>query len=420
MDIEGSTRGFLTAFFRQSGAFMLVSTLIFTAGLSYLLLTKPVYESKGSLVVKFGQDARPEAASDGKAPMQEEDANARQEIIRSYIKIIFSRDMLRDIVNEFGVYSLYPDLQKELKKGIPAEEVALNMLLEDDLKVSYDQSHVIEVAVRNVNAKVAADFASRVMEAFARKRTEIYNAPQTDFLQQQTAEARQKHEQAQKNFQNFKQEAGISAIDEELAQLLREKSELNALAYAAITEAQKRLTELETREAEMRSTYRAESPFLIRLQQTVAVARSDLERRQSDLNSAGSGSSLGTRIANADKRVAYLESKRGRYNDLQQQIKINEENYLYYLKRGEESRINNLLTSQNITRIAVMDKPVVAVKPLKPKKSIFMVVTMLAALVAGAGVSLSRELMDDRLSNPEQVYASLGIPVFASFEKESF
>src|SRR5687768_5671884 len=116
----------------------------------------------------------------------------------------------------------------------------------------------------------------------------------------------------------------------------------------------------------MKSTYRMDSPMINGFKKTVAVARADLKQRQDDLNaSAKSGSSLGTRMDNVDKRLSYLEAQRGSYNDLQQQVKIDEENYLYYLKRGEEARINKLLNSQNITRISVVDQPAVPVEPIK-------------------------------------------------------
>lgn len=420
MDIENSTRGILTAFFRQGTAFLVMFVLIMAGGLSYLLLTKPIYEAKGSLVVKFGQETRIDPNVGEQVSQTEMDATARQEIIRSYIKIIFSQEMLRALVGEFGPLRLYPELKEISKKeGIPAGELAVQKLLDNDLKVNFDQSHIIEIAVHNPDPKVATDFAAQVMASFVRRRTEIYNTPQTDFLQRQIEEAQEKFQSAQQEFQNFKQEAGISSIDEEMAQLLREKSELNTLAYAAVTESQARLAELETQLARMQSTYRAESPMLTRFQNTVAVARSDLENRQRDLSGVNaSGSSLGGRIANVDKRLSYLESHRGRYNALQQQLTINEGNYLYYLKRGEEARINNLLNRHNITRIGVVDRPVLPVEPIKPRKTIFLAVTLLAAIMAGGGVALSRELLDDRLVSPDQVYSILGVPVLTTFGKE--
>lgn len=417
MDIENSMRGFLTAFFRQSGAFLSISAIVFMAGAGYLLMTKPVYEASGSVVVKFGQDARPEASTSEQADYAESDTNARQEIIRSYIKIISSPDMLRGLVKEFGALRLYPELEGKLEADVSAEEVAVGNLLKGDLKVTYDQTHVIDIAVRNQDPQIAMEIATRIMQAFVRRRTEIYNTPQTNFLRQQIDEARQKLQGSQHDLQAFKEKAGISAIDEELAQLLREKGELSALAFSAVTAAQARLVELETQEAKMRATYRIDSPMLSGFQKTVAVARADLKQRQDDLNASGkSGSSLGTRMANVDKRLSYLESQRGEYNDLQQQVKIDEENYLYYLKRGEEARINKLLNSQNITRIGVVDKPVVPVEPAKPKKKIFLAVTLLAAMIAGAGTALSRELLDDRLTNPDQVSSRLGVPVLLTFD----
>lgn len=419
MDIENSSRGLLTAFFRQSRTFVVVFALVLTAGVGYLITTKPVYEAKGSLVVKFGQDARPETGASEQQAAVEPDANARQEIIRSYIKIIFSQDMLRGLISEFGALRLYPDLEKADTDGVPIEEVAIKKLMEGDLEVNYDQSHIIGIAVRNTDPQVATEFTDRVMKAFVRRRTEIYNQPQTDFLRQQIASANEKLEAAQSDLQAFKKEAGISAIDEEMEHLLREKSELNTLAYSAITAAQARLAELETQEARMRSTYREDSPLLTRFQQIVAVARADLEQRKNDLNtSGGSSNSLGVRMANVDKRLSYLESQRGNFNALQQKMDIAEENYTYYVKRGEEARINNLLNRQNITRIGVVDHPTVPVEPIRPRKNIFLAVTLLAAMMAGVGTAFSRELLDDRLSNPEQVHANLGIPVFATFERE--
>ena len=208
-----------------------------------------------------------------------------------------------------------------------------------------------------------------------------------------------------------------------MAQLLREKSELNTLAFSAVSESQARLAELETQEMKMQSTYRDDSPLLMRFRRTVAVGRADLESRKNDLNptaSGGSGSSLAQRMANVDKRLTYLEAQRGKYNDLQQQAKIDEDNYLYYLKRGEEARINNLLNQHNITRIGVVDRPVVPLEPVSPRSNIFLAITLLAAMMAGTGTVLMRELLDDRLSNPDQVYETLGVPVLASFRKEMF
>lgn len=379
------------------------------------MFTKPVYESSGSLVVKFGQGTQADGSSGG-----EVDANTRQEIIKSYIKIISSHNFLQDCVKAFGLYRLYPDLQDEIQSGTTLSEVAIKNLLEDDLQLVNDKSRMIDISVRNGNPAVAAEFAKLVMDVFINKRTEIYNIPQTDVLEKQTEDVRHKLEKTRKDFQDFKQKTGISGLDEELSQLLREKSNLSTLAYTAVTQAQSKLAELEAQEAKMRTTYRPGSSLLAGLLRTVEAARAELRKRENDLNAkaATSDNSLSSRLATINERLAYLESQRGAYNDLQQQVKVHEETYLTYLKRGEDARIYNLLNSKNVTHISIIDNPVVPSQPIKPQKKILLAIILMAAAMAGFGTVLSRELLDDRLTNPDQVLTHIGVPVLAVYRKE--
>ena len=421
MNNDNASRKLLTGFFRQKNTFFLVSLLIIGLGAGYLAVTKPLYEAHGSMIVKFGQNARSEADPDQRTDYTDNDSRARQEVIKSYIKIILSHDLLRDLVKQFDAYRLYPDLRNRppVSADVPVEELAIKRLMDGDLKVANDESHVIDVAVRNHDARIAVEFGGHVMDAFIRKRTEIYNTPQTDFLKQQIEEAHQRLQASQAGLQSFKEKAGISALDDEMTQLLRQKSDLTALAFTAITDSQKRLTDLEQKEVDMEATYRTDSPMMARLEETVQAARKELQKRKNDLNAQdgpSSGSSLAVKLGSVDKRMAFLEAQRGNYNELQQKVKLDEDNYFSYVKRGEDARINNLLNKEKINSIDVMDHPVVPTEPIKPKRSIILALTLLAAIMAAAGVSLSRELMDDRLTNPEQVHAALGVPVFASFE----
>jgi uncharacterized protein involved in exopolysaccharide biosynthesis len=414
---DNPMRRFLTGFFRQGFTFLLVSVLVGSLGVTYLMVTKPVYEVHSSMLVKFGKDARSDGNISDTTDYAQADYHARQEIIQSYIKIMLSRDLLRGLVNKLGPLQIYPDLKLKPNDKTPLSEVVVDKLLAGDIKITNDESHVIDIAVRNHDPHIAMEISTFVMDAFVRERTEIYNTPQTDFLQQQIDAAHKKLDASQKDLQVFKQQAGISAIDEELSQLLKEKGDLTALAYTAITDAQNRLADLQQKQAEMQSTYRDDSPMLQRLHEMAVVAQEDLKRKRNDLNSPdANGSSLAAKLASVDKRIAYLELQRGRFNELQQQVTIDRDNYLIYLKRGEEARINNLLNKENITSIDIMDHPALPASPVKPKKLIVIALTLLAAIMAAAGAALSKELLDDRLTTPEKVFEVLGVPVLASFE----
>jgi uncharacterized protein involved in exopolysaccharide biosynthesis len=412
MEIEYSSRGFLTTLFRQGKPSFVISLVIFLTGLAYLIITKSVYESSGNLVVKFAQSTQ-----EGSAPGA--DQNARQEIINSYIKILSGRHFLEERIKAFGVYRLYPELADEDSLEITPEALAIKNLLDNDLRITSNQSRMIDVSVRNHDPEVAAAFAAEILKAFIEKRTEIYSLPQGDLLQKQADDARLALEAARNNFQEFKQTMGISDPDVESSQLLREKSELSTLTYTAAMQEQSKLADLEVQAAKMGTTYRPESTMLAGLQSTIKAARANLRLYERNLHSEdkqpdGSHSTLMT----INKRLAYLELHRGAYNQLQQQVKIRDENYTDLQKKSEDARISILLNSKNATHIGIVDNPAVPFEPIQPQKKIFFAITLLAALISGFGTILSRELFDDRLINPEQVLTHIGVPVLAVYRNE--
>lgn len=417
MEIEQSPRGVMTAFFRQSGVFLAIFILILTAGAVYVVAASPVYEANASMVIKFGADARPQTALTENPVPYETSASEREELLNSYVGILTSRALMETVVREMGADTIYPGITEAAGDADTPENMAVTALLEGDFKVGTDSSHVIRVAVQNPDPEMAATVADHIINSFIIKQTAIYDTPQTGFLEGQIDDARHRLEASQDDLQAYKKKVGVSAIDAEMEQLLREKSDIGALAFTALTEAQSRLAELEAEEAQMSATYRSDSPFFKRLQDSLAVARANLAKRQADLNGAGD-SPLSTKIQRIDERIAYLESQRGRLNELEQNVRIDEENYLYYVKRGEEARINNLLNKENITRISVLDEPAASMVPAKPRKNVLLAITLIAAVVAGAGGAISRELLDDRLTTPAQLSSSLGVPVLATFDDE--
>ena len=52
--------------------------------------------------------------------------------------------------------------------------------------------------------------------------------------------------------------------------------------------------------------------------------------------------------------------------------------------------------------------------PIWPKKTLVLVLTLIAAFVVSLGFVLMSELTDDTLRRPEQVEAAIGVPVLGS------
>ncbi len=416
MDIEFSSRGLLMVLFRQKMRFLFVFLAVMLLGIFYLSTQKPVYEARASLLVKFGREAVPNLVRPD-IQGSPDVLSDRQEMTASFVGILRSTDLLRDAVTQFGAEKLYPDIAGTAKDPL---EAAVGRLIARDLKPTTEvKSNLISVSLLNGNPVVATDFSSLLIEKFLARQAAIYNPPRTNFLRQQIEDARVKLAASLKTFQAFKNDTKIAALDEEMGQLISEKGSLSGLAFSALTQAQATLADLEAKDAELRATNRPDSLLVRRQGESIAVARQRVRTLQEDLNAATTDkpSALATKIAALDGRIAFLESQRGRYTELERQVKLDEENYKYYQQRGEEARVNDMLNDENITRISVVDTPSTGPDPVAPRKKLILAATLVAALLLALGVALVAELLDDRLTNPRQLTRALGVPVLAIFDR---
>lgn len=418
--MEYNIRGVLHAFFRQKWKFIIIFGLFAFTGWHYISNANPVYQARGSFLIRFGESAKPGVNMPGGNGPTEVSYNDRKEIMESHIRILQSHNLLQKVIFTLGVENIYPEMAKAAENTDIATQKTIAALIGGDLEIKPGgDSNMIEIFVKNEDPEIAARLTDRLMDMFVVRQAEIYDTAQTSFLEKQVEGMKAKLEQSRQALTKFKEEAGISGIDEEMTQLLREKSELSALAFQSVAEAKDALAVMEAKEAEMRATYKADSPVMKRLQDSIVVAEKELKERQSDLTQKNGDqvSSLSEKIKDIDARIAWLEEKRGSYNELEQRVAMDEENYKYYQQRGEEARINNLLNRENITRISIVDRPVTPSRPIGPRKKLILLAFLMAGTMLGLGLALVLEILDDRVTTPEQMAAYLGVPVLASFGK---
>src|SRR5258706_15319638 len=128
MRIEPTTRGFISAFFRQRRKFTIVFLLFLIGGLGYILFTKPQYEAAGSLLVKFGRDATPEITRSDNSSPEIITQSDRRETMESDMQILQSHGLLYEIVHVFGAEQLYPGISKRVAGKDDPEEAAIREL----------------------------------------------------------------------------------------------------------------------------------------------------------------------------------------------------------------------------------------------------------------------------------------------------
>jgi uncharacterized protein involved in exopolysaccharide biosynthesis len=105
-------------------------------------------------------------------------------------------------------------------------------------------------------------------------------------------------------------------------------------------------------------------------------------------------------------------------DDLLSTEKAAEENYLFYVKKQEEARMDDALDERGIVNVAIAEHPVV---PALPVWSAFTVLAigLAAAGAAGTGAAFAADYVDPAFRTPDDVLAYLNSPVLASLPRRA-
>jgi uncharacterized protein involved in exopolysaccharide biosynthesis len=143
----------------------------------------------------------------------------------------------------------------------------------------------------------------------------------------------------------------------------------------------------------------------------------ELTKAQADL------SGLKTRVAAAATMAATYRQDAERLDrdmvvqqNLLQDAKTQEQNYLLYERKREEARINNALDRGGILNVAVAEQPII---PTIPKRSPLGVafLTLLLAGTVSFSTAFVLDFIDPTFRTPDELTRYLGVPVLAALQK---
>jgi uncharacterized protein involved in exopolysaccharide biosynthesis len=99
--------------------------------------------------------------------------------------------------------------------------------------------------------------------------------------------------------------------------------------------------------------------------------------------------------------------------DLLRTAKTEQENYLLYLRKQEEARINDALDRRGILNVAIAEAPAV---PALPVRSFWLygLLSLFLAGTASVGLVFAADFLDPSFRTPDEVSSFLGSPVLAS------
>jgi uncharacterized protein involved in exopolysaccharide biosynthesis len=149
------------------------------------------------------------------------------------------------------------------------------------------------------------------------------------------------------------------------------------------------------------------NPTYAWINEELAKAKSDYSALQA--RAAATQAIVGVYQTKAQK----LEEAGLLQQDLLREAKANEDNYLLYLHKREEARIEEALDRTRILNVSMLEQPTVPVAPVRSAAT-FGLVGFLLAIVLSSALVFGQEYLDPSLRTPSEVLSELRIPVLGS------
>jgi uncharacterized protein involved in exopolysaccharide biosynthesis len=144
------------------------------------------------------------------------------------------------------------------------------------------------------------------------------------------------------------------------------------------------------------------------------LIREDLAKSQAQLASL-KGLEAGTVSAIERYRLSAvkLDQNSIEQQDLLRQAKADEDNYLLYLRKREEARVETALNSDRFANVVIAQKAIVPALPAFSPLLGMLLALVLSGMVS-VGSAFTAEVLDDSIRTPDEAAKYLDLPIYAS------
>jgi uncharacterized protein involved in exopolysaccharide biosynthesis len=467
-------RDIVAVLFRQRWSMLAASFLVVVAvAVSGVWIPKYEVQMK-ILALRQRSDEMVTASAD--TPTQVNNDQVSEEDLNSEVELLNSDDLLRKVVLTTGLTGRSSDASSNVNIAKAVRRLSADLKIEpirrtNVISVSY-QARDPKLA-EEVLKTLAAAYTEKHLEVH-RPTGEL------KFFEEQTEQYKRGLNEAQEKLTNFTKGSGVIAAEIERNSALQQADAFEATgrqAQTATLETEQRvralqvqlqsikprmttvmrtadnpqllqqlkstLLNLELKRTELLTKYDPSYRLVKEVDQQIADAKSaisseesrpirdetsdqnpDYQWVQAELTKAQADlSGLKTRVAAAAGMATTYRQDAERLDrdmvvqqNLMQDAKTQEQNYLLYERKREEARISNALDQGGILNVAVAEQPII---PTIPKRSP-LGVAFLTLLLAGA-VSFSTafvlDFMDPTFRTPDELTRYLGVPVLAALQK---
>lgn len=296
-----------------------------------------------------------------------------------------------------------------------------------------------------------------------------------EFFQQQSELLKNKLGEAEARLQALKEQHDVTALDEQQSILLRQSAEMRAALNETLSRVvevenrvgqlqqqlaavprnipqgeeidhnpylistlEARLVELQLKEKELLTKYTEESRLVKNVRDEINIVsrkltdnqekrygktrtgvnpthqqlQQELLRSQADFQAlVAKSQAQRAQLSDYKKEIDQFNRVETEYNQLQQQVDVDRQNYRLYLTKFEESRISDAMDTEKIASVSLIEPAQIPLKPVAPKKMLNLVLGLFLGALGGLGLAFFLEYLDDSLGEIDQVEEQLQLPV---------
>ncbi len=438
---------------------LFIFVCIVTGTIIITLTQTPVYEITSTVMIKYGREYvyRPlDQLEKGEVqPMLTFD---NERVINTELEIYRSKELVEKTVRSIGVDRLYPNLDTSGKSSETMFSHAVRRFKKNFSVFHIKNSSVIGVSFQHNDPELAVEAVNLLTDFFKEKHIELFKNPQAQFLEKQVLQYTNQLESIENNLKTFKQENQIFSLENQRKLLLEQYVNINTLLIRGvgdaseleekiralktglssmpeevnlfdesgqnnnIDDARNKLLELQLVENELLTKYQEDNRL-------VSAVRNDIEQVEIFINEQPVSWGKSTRKG---KNYTYLElqkelilteanfkaqqaknnaikqqldqlikqlqnfaAKEKELKKLQLQAEAAEENYTNSVSKLEETRVLDEMDRQKMVNVAVIEKPMVPIKPIKPRKKL----NLLIGIILGVTCSFTYALVGNYLFN---------------------
>jgi len=457
-----SFRDLLTIFFSKIHVFLgiLITIMVVTLGVAFF--TDPIYKVTGNILVKplLEQSVKlmaPPATQMSTQPVRVQDITSEVSILQSpqlLSMVVKELDLTKEekpknFLSRAGLYLVDQGNKLLVALGLsvqPSPEDQAMFVLKKKLDIMpIALSNVIEISLTGKSPERITKIVNTLMRNYVEYHVSLYRAKGArDFYAAQARLFAQSLKQAEGDLENFKKDWGIieiSAQNDANIELLRMLRENLALVQANISDRQTkvgvqkrnlaRTGEVGAITKDMQSgileeLIREMGPLLVDRERIAALYQKSSLKYQTlnrqvqelqkdyhkqtkellqgsalDLNGLNSYAAvLKKHIGEIEKKSLLLSEKQVEYDRLSRELKQQEKNYLLYLDKTEEARIEEQQDTSRAANVIVSSWGKVPSVPVFPKKLLMSFLSLVIGSLVGIAGAFTAYYLDHTVKTP--------------------